>query len=144
MKWRMFPMSIRSSMHVAPVYVAIVAVALMAGPAPAGAETLNCLISRGNLCFSTGCTNSGKQQRLSLDLAGGSYRLCPNRFNDQGCSDAPMQFDIRDTAIVGISKDGPEISARAVFMNRATGAISTSLLAAGLSAVDFGSCEIPR
>lgn len=139
MKNRMFPVSIRSLMQ-----MALVAAAMLAGLAPVRAETLDCLISRGNLCFSTGCTNSGKQQRLSLDLGAGSYRLCPNRFNDQGCSEAPMQFDIRDTSIVGISKDGPEISARAVFMNRATGAISTSLLAAGLSALDFGSCEIPR
>jgi hypothetical protein len=29
-------------------------------------------------------------------------------------------------------------------MNRATGALSTSLLAAGMSGVDFGSCQIPR
>ena len=135
----MFAVSIRSIMP-----MALVAAAVLTCPQAAQAETLDCLISRGNLCFSTGCTNSGKTQRLLLDLAAGTYRLCPNRFNDQGCSDAPMQFDIRDTAIVGISKDGPEISARAVFMNRATGAISTSLLAAGMSAVDFGTCEIPR
>lgn len=135
----MFAVSVRSF-----IPAALVAAAVLAACPPARAETLDCLISRGNLCFSTGCTNSGKQQRLSLDLAAGMFRLCPNRFNDQGCSEAPMQFDIRDTAIVGISKDGPEISARAVFMNRATGAISTSLLAAGMSALDFGSCDIRR
>ena len=124
--------------------MALVTLACLAGTAPARAEVLDCLISRGNLCFSTGCDNSGKVQRMSLDLAAGTYRLCPNRFSDQGCSEAPMQFDIRDTAIVGISKDGQEIAARAVFVNRATGALSTSLLAAGMSGVDFGSCEIPR
>lgn len=124
--------------------VALAVLAGFADAAPARAESLDCLVSRGNLCFSTGCQNSGKQQRLSLDLSAGTYRLCPNRFSDQGCSEAPMQFEILDTAIVGISKDGPEISARAIFMNRATGALSTSLLAAGMSAVDFGSCEIPR
>jgi len=124
--------------------VALIAMAVLAGSRPVAAETLECLISRGNLCFSTGCSNSGKSQRLSLDLSANLYRLCPNRFNDQGCSEAPMQFDIRDTAIIGISMEGPEISARAVFMNRATGALSTSLLAAGMSGVDFGSCQIPR
>ncbi|MCA3554455.1 hypothetical protein [Aestuariivirga sp.] len=118
--------------------------AVLAGAPAARAETLDCLISRGNLCFSTGCTNSGKGQRMVLDLAAGRFRLCPNRFSDRDCTEAPMQFDIRDTSIVGISKEGPEISARAVFMNRVTGALSTSLLAAGMSAVDFGSCEIPR
>ncbi|MFO1131420.1 MAG: hypothetical protein U1E16_05380 [Hyphomicrobiales bacterium] len=118
--------------------------AVLAGTIPAQAESLDCVISRGNLCFSTGCDNSGKSQRMSLDLAAGTYRLCPNRYNDEGCAEAPMQFDIRDTAIVGISKDGPEIAARAIFMNRATGALSTSLLAAGMSGVDFGTCEIPR
>jgi len=124
--------------------VALAAAAILACVAPARAENLNCVINRGNLCFSTGCDNSAKAQRMSLDLAAGTYRLCPNRYSDQGCTEAPMQFDIRDTAIVGISKDGPEIAARAVFMNRATGALSTSLLAAGMSGVDFGSCEIPR
>jgi hypothetical protein len=124
--------------------VALIVLTGLACAAPARAESLNCLISRGNLCFSTGCENSGKTQRMSLDLAAGTYRLCPSRYSDQGCTEAPMQFDIRDTAIVGVSKDGPEIAARAVFMNRATGALSTSLLAAGLSGVDFGSCEIPR
>ncbi|WP_374332077.1 hypothetical protein [Aestuariivirga sp.] len=129
-----------SFMSVRPVMI----LAVLAGTIPAQAESLDCVISRGNLCFSTGCDNSGKSQRMSLDLAAGTYRLCPNRYNDEGCAEAPMQFDIRDTAIVGISKDGPEIAARAIFMNRATGALSTSLLAAGMSGVDFGTCEIPR
>ena len=122
----------------------LAAAAFLASPDGAKAETLDCVVNRGNLCFSTGCSNSGKSQRLSLDLGAGTYRLCPNRFNDQGCTEAKMQFDIRETAILGISMDGPEISARAVFMNRATGALSTSLLAAGMSGIDFGSCDIPR
>lgn len=124
--------------------VVLVALAMAASANGARAESIDCQITRGNLCFPTGCTNSGKSQRLSLDLSAGTYRLCPNRYSDEGCVTAPMQFDIRDTSIVGISKEGPEISARAVFMNRATGAVSNSLLAAGLSGVDFGNCEIPR
>lgn len=135
----MVPLSARSFIH-----VILASTAVFAGPATATAETLDCLVSRGNLCFSTGCSNSGKAQRISLDLSAGTYRMCPNRFNDQGCTEAKMQFDVRDTAIVGISMDGPEISARAVFMNRATGALSTSLLAAGMSGIDFGNCDIPR
>jgi len=122
----------------------LMAFAVLPGPAAAQAESLKCVVSRGNLCFSTGCDNSGKSQRVALDLAGGSFRLCPDRYTDQGCTEAPMQFDIRDTAIVGISQAGPEIAARAVFVNRVTGAFSTSLLAAGMAGVDFGSCEIPR
>ena len=136
---RMVQLSVRLFMP-----VALIAMAAFTHAKPVAAETLECQINRGNLCFATGCSNSGKSQRIALDLSAGRYRLCPNRFNDHGCSDAPMQFDIRDTAIIGISMEGPEISARAVFMNRATGALSTSLLAAGMSGVDFGSCEIPR
>ncbi len=113
-------------------------------PGSARAETFNCLISRGNLCFSTGCDNGGRSQRLSLDLAAGTYRLCPNRYNDQGCTESPMQFEIHDSAIVGISQAGAEIAARAVFVNRVTGALSTSVLAAGLSGIDYGTCQIPR
>ena len=139
MKVGMLAMSFRSL-----IASAVMAVAVLAPFHGAQAETLDCLISRGNLCFSTGCDNSGKSQRMVLDLGAGSYKLCPNRFSDRDCAEAPMQFDIRDTAIVGISMDGPEISARAVFMNRATGALSTSLLAAGMSGIDFGSCDIPR
>ena len=85
--------------------VALAVLAGLADAAPARAESLDCLVSRGNLCFSTGCQNSGKQQRLSLDLSAGSYRLCPNRYSDEGCVTAAMQFDIRDTSIVGISKE---------------------------------------
>lgn len=132
------------SVQARPLLLATLVTLALAGVNPAGAESLDCVISRGNLCFSTGCDNSGKSQRMSLDLTAGTYRLCPNRYNDTGCTDAPMQFDIRDTAIVGISKDGPEIAARAIFMNRVTGALATSLLAAGMSGVDFGTCEIPR
>lgn len=135
----MMPLSVRSV-----ISVALAAAAMFTSPAGAAAETLECTINRGNLCFSTGCSNSGKTQRLSLNLDAGSYRLCPNRFNDLGCTEAKMQFDIRETAILGISMEGPEISARAIFMNRATGALSTSLLAAGMSGVDFGTCDIPR
>ena len=123
---------------------AVLLLALVSAPAVARAESLDCLVSRGNLCFSTGCDNSGKAQRLSLDLSGGRYRICPDRYTDKGCTEAPMQFEIHDSAIVGISQAGPEISARAVFVNRVTGAFSTSLLAAGMAGVDFGSCEIPR
>lgn len=122
----------------------LVALATTCWPADARAESFNCLISRGNLCFSTGCDNSGRSQRLSLDLAAGTYRLCPNRYNDQGCSEAPMQFEIHDSAIVGISQAGTEIAARAVFVNRVTGALSMSVLAAGLSGIDYGNCQIPR
>jgi len=136
----MVPVYIRSLMLPA----VLLTCGLAAAPERAKAESLDCLISRGNLCFSTGCNNAGKAQRMVLDLEAGKYRLCPNRYSDQGCTEAPMQFDVLDNAIVGISKDAPEISARAVFMNRVTGALSTSLLAAGMSAVDFGSCEIPR
>ena len=139
MTCRMLPVIIRSF-----TVMTLMALPPLACPSLAQAEALDCLISRGNLCFSTGCDNSGKSQRIRLDIGAGTYKLCPNRYSEDGCTEAPMQFDIRDTAIVGISKEGPEISARAVFMNRATGALSTSLLAAGMSGVDFGSCEIPR
>lgn len=114
-------------------------------PGAALAETVNCLTSRGNLCFATGCSNSGKSQRLTLDLAAGTYRLCPNRFNDQGCTGAEMRFDIRDNAILGISGEGPELAARSVFVNRVTGAFTTTqLTAGGVAAVDFGNCEVRR
>lgn len=126
------------------IAVTLVCATMLAFPKRATAETLDCVINRGNLCFSTGCSNSGKTQRLSLDFGAATYRLCPNRFNDQGCTEAAMQFDIRDTAIRGISMEGPEISARAVFVNRATGALSTSLLAAGMASIDYGNCDIPR
>ncbi len=114
-------------------------------PAPAFAEDLNCLISRGNLCFNTGCNNRAKTQRISLNLGAGNFRLCPNRFNETGCVDIPMQFDIRDNSIVGITLEGPEFAARSVFVNRVTGAITTSLVTAGgVAAVDFGTCEVRR
>lgn len=119
--------------------------AVLALAPAAKAEGLNCLISRGNLCFSTGCDNSGKSMRLALDLGAGSVRLCPNRFNDAGCTDIPMQYDIRDNAIIGITREGPEFSARSVFLNRVTGALTTTLVTAGgMAAVDFGTCELQR
>ena len=70
MTWRMAHVLIRSTM-----LAALAALALLAGPGSPRAESLDCLVTRGNLCFPTGCTNAGKQQRLSLDLAGGRYRL---------------------------------------------------------------------
>ncbi|MFN4140361.1 hypothetical protein [Aestuariivirga sp.] len=114
-------------------------------PGHARAESLACLVSRGNLCFHTGCNNAGKSQRISFDFAMGSYRLCPNRFNDSGCTEAPMQFDIRDNVIIGTTLQSQEISARSMFVNRVTGAFTTSVLTAGgVAAVDFGTCEIRR
>ena len=67
MKVGMFAMSFRSL-----IASAVMVVALLALPRGAQAETLDCLISRGNLCFSTGCDNSGKSQRMVLDLGAGS------------------------------------------------------------------------
>lgn len=123
----------------------LLGMAVLATPLPAAAEGLNCLISRGNLCFNTGCDNNGKTQRIALDFSAGKIRLCPNRFNDNGCVDIPMQFDVRDNAVIGITRDGPEFSARAVFVNRVTGAITTSLVTAGgVATVDFGACEVRR
>lgn len=112
---------------------------------PAAAEGMNCLISRGNLCFHTGCDNSAKSQRFALDFAQGTLRICPNRFNDAGCTDIATTFDIRDNAIIGTTMAGPEFAARSVFVNRVTGAFTTTLVTAGgVAAVDFGSCEIRR
>ena len=45
----------------------LVFLTMACGAATARAEVLNCILSRGNLCFSTGCDNSGKSQRLALD-----------------------------------------------------------------------------
>lgn len=119
--------------------------AAVASPGPARAEGLNCLVSRGNLCFPTGCDNSAKSQRVTLDLGAGQFRLCPNRFNDSGCAEIPMQFDIRDNAIIGVTREGPEFSARSVFVNRVTGAMTSLLVTAGgVAAVDFGTCEVRR
>ena len=113
--------------------------------APAAAEGMNCLISRGNLCFHTGCDNSARSQRFILDFAKGSFRTCPNRFNDTGCTEIAIQFDIRDNAIIGTTLAGPEFAARSIFVNRVTGAITTTLVTAGgVAAVDFGSCEVRR
>lgn len=113
--------------------------------APAAADGLTCLISRGNLCFNTGCDNSGKSQRIALAFDASSFRLCPNRFNDTGCTEIPMTFEIRDNAVIGISLAGAEFAARSVFVNRVTGALTTTFVTAGgVAAVDFGSCELRR
>lgn len=132
--------------HLRPfTLAAFVGLAGVAFPAPAHAEDLNCLVSRGNLCFNTGCNNRPKTQRILLNLGAGSYRVCPNRFNDTGCVDTPMQFDIRDNAMIGITLEGQEFAARSVFVNRVTGALTTAqVTAGGVAAVDFGTCEVRR
>lgn len=124
---------------------ALLGLSCMASSTPVHAEGLNCLISRGNLCFNTGCNNRPKTQRVVLDLGASTIRLCPNRFNDTGCVDSQMQFEIRDNALIGITLEGPEFAARSVFVNRVTGAITTSqLTAGGVAAVDYGTCEVRR
>jgi hypothetical protein len=140
----MFRIMKRSSMRLLSS-AALASVMAAACVAPASAEGLNCLISRGNLCFHTGCDNTGKSQRINLDLGQGNFRLCPNRFNDTGCIEMPMQFEIRDNAIIGTTLAGPEFAARSVFLNRVTGALTSMLVTAGgVAAVDFGSCEVRR
>jgi hypothetical protein len=112
---------------------------------PARAEGLACLISRGHQCFNTGCDNRSKSQRVTLDLGGGQLRLCPNRFNESGCADIPVQFEIRDNALIGTTLQGPEFAARSVFVNRVTGALTMAVVTAGgVAAVDYGSCEVNR
>ena len=125
--------------------VSLFAIACGFPAASASAEGLNCLISRGNLCFHTGCDNRAKTQRITLGLGEGTVRLCPNRFNDTGCVDIPMQFVIRDNAIIGTTLEGPEFAARSVFVNRVTGAFTSNVVTAGgVASVDFGSCEVRR
>ncbi len=112
---------------------------------PAAAEGMNCLISRGNLCFHTGCDNSAKSQRVMLDFAKSILRICPNRFNDTGCVETPVTLDIRDNAIIGTTLAGQEFAARSIFLNRVTGAFTSTLVTAGgVASVDFGSCEVRR
>ncbi len=113
--------------------------------AQASAEELNCLVSRGNVCFQTGCKNSAKTQRVTLDFTAGTARFCPNRYDDKGCTSLSMTFKLTDTAITGVTLDGPEISARSAFINPTTGiSVFTLVTAGGIAAVDFGTCEIPR
>lgn len=113
--------------------------------APARAEGLDCLISRGNQCFNTGCNNRSKSQRVTLDLAEGRFRLCPNRFNDTGCTDIPIEFEIRDNALIGATLQGPEFAARSVFVNRVTGALTIAVVTSGgVAAVDYGNCDVRR
>ena len=125
--------------------VGFLGLAAMTNPSSAQAEGLDCLISRGNQCFNTGCTNRSKSLRMSLDLAQGQLRLCPNRFNDEGCTDIPIAFDIRDNALTGATLQGPEFAARSLFLNRVTGALTVAtVMAGGVAAVDYGTCEVPR
>lgn len=134
----------RSSM-VRLALVTALALAAAGMTKPAAAEGMNCLISRGNLCFHTGCDNTAKSQRFVLDFGNGSFRMCPNRFNDTGCTDTTITYDIRDNAIIGTTLAGQEFSARSLFVNRVTGAFTTTLVTAGgVAAVDFGSCEVRR
>lgn len=100
---------------------------------------------RGNVCFQTGCKNSSKTQRITLDLTAGTARFCPNRYNDNGCNSLSMTFKVTDTAITGVTLETPEISAQSAFVNRTTGAsVFTLVTSGGVAAVDFGTCEIPR
>lgn len=114
-------------------------------PATAWAEGLACLVSRGNQCFNTGCDNRSKSLRVTLDLGTSEIRLCPNRFNDQGCLTIPIELDIRDNALIGTTLQGPELAARSVFVNRVTGALTlATVTAGGVASVDYGNCEINR
>ncbi len=113
-------------------------------PCLAQADVINCTLDRGNLCFPTRCNNAAKSERLTLDLEANTYRYCPSRYSDDKCVESPMQFSIHDTSIVGVSRDGPETSARSIFLNQNTGSLATSVLAAGTAAIDFGTCELPR
>jgi hypothetical protein len=127
-----------------PLVLSALIAALFAAT-PATAEELNCLMSRGNICFQTGCKNSAKTQRITLDMTAGTARFCPRRYDDSGCTSLSMTFKVTDTAITGVTLDTPEISAQSAFVNRTTGAIVFTLVTAGgIAAVDFGTCEIPR
>ena len=56
-------------------FAALLVLAGVAFPAPASADDLNCLISRGNLCFHTGSDNRGKSQRIELNFGAGNFRF---------------------------------------------------------------------
>jgi hypothetical protein len=106
------------------------------------AEAIGCTIARGNLCFPTSCSNSARTERISLDVVANTYSFCPRRNDDRNCITAPMSFAITDTSIIGVSNEGPEASARSVFLNRNTGSLTTSLLSAGgVVSIGFGNCQ---
>ena len=124
-----------------------VAMAMMIPPlaAQAAGETIDCNVNRGNLCFQTGCDNASKSDRVSFDLAAGSMSYCTSRYDPSRCDAIPMQFTIQESSILGVSLEGSETAARAMFLNRNTGNLTLSRLAAGgIAAIDFGTCDIRR
>jgi hypothetical protein len=123
----------------------LAALCLSASAGLAKAETINCTVIRENLCFPTGCRNNAKSERVLLDLEASSLTTCPQRVGDTNCTTVPMEFQLNENSVIGATLAGPEISVRSVFLNRNTGNLTTTLVSAGgVTAVDFGSCDVRR
>lgn len=111
----------------------------------AKAETINCTVIRENLCFPTGCRNNAKSERVMLDLEASSLTTCPQRVGDANCATVQVEFQLNENSVIGATLAGPEISVRSVFLNRNTGSLTTTLVSAGgVTAVDFGNCDVRR
>ncbi len=127
------------------LYAALTSLCLWASAVAAKAETINCTVIRENLCFPTGCRNNAKSERVMLDLEASSLTTCPQRVGDANCITVQMDFRLNDNSVIGATLAGTEISVRSVFLNRNTGSLTATLVSAGgVTAVDFGNCDVRR
>jgi len=127
------------------LYAALSSLCLWASAVGANAEAINCTVIRENLCFPTGCRNNAKSERVMLDLEASSLTTCPQRVGDTNCMTVQMDFRLNDNSVIGATLAGPEISVRSVFLNRNTGSLTATLVSAGgVTAVDFGNCDVRR
>jgi hypothetical protein len=80
-----------------------------------------------------------------LDLEASNFTTCPQRVGDANCLTVQMDFQLNDNSVIGATLAGREISVRSVFLNRNTGSLTTTLVSAGgVTAVDFGNCDVRR
>ena len=138
---------IRSGGFVLRVFLsaALTTLGLCASAIGANAEMINCTVIRENLCFPTGCRNNAKSERVMLDLEASSLTTCPQRVGDANCLTVQIDFRLNDNSVIGATLAGTEVSVRSVFLNRNTGSLTTTLVSAGgVTAVDFGNCDVRR
>ncbi|WP_373506364.1 hypothetical protein [Aestuariivirga sp.] len=127
------------------VAAVLLAVSATGGHAATGiVDTINCTLHQGHLCVADSCRNVQKANQVTIDVPNRTFKNCYLYDSEWKCSTVPVDIDVQDFVIFGITTVSRDIGIKTFYLSRANGKITVhdGAVSGHTATVDFGFCDI--